>query len=640
MSGRSKIIQLDERFAKTGEPTVQPVLLWGLRSKPFYESLSKEASASPALEYIRHIQPVPGRTIVLILGLGSYEYYGLNRNGDGFNEQPYKPGQSNGSGRDAWVMEKECIQHHYHSYEQGHVYRHHANKNPAKSVGRILKAFWNPLMHRVEVLEDLDNKRAPDLAEQIANGEYPAKSMGCRIKFDVCTICGNMAPTRRHYCDHLKFEMSRLLDSGLRVGALNPSPRFFDSSWVLRPADRTGYLLKKVAEDVRPYELWSSSDLGDYVDNVNLKAAAAKKLAVIDKVVRGYPAAMVQGELPEAKLIEQYKNTSLPGLVANTPELSEQDLSPLKGHNLADTLSALSQSGIILTTPEFIRLFMQKLAPDKLIPQGVLDRLTAMQGELFELFSQNPTLLDQSLSAFTPTGKTASLTARIFPLREKRSTISEYLNRRFTPDVLRDPQRKPRSQLMEVQDPESGRMFQTTRGASEDAHDALAEAELAKMIGGGALLGGAYKVLTMAPGLQPFKLPIAAGLGYAGYKALPPDLGPTYPTTSGEEVPYLTEFVEKQGSYAAVVTSLGQDYRVTAQGPTRFWDVQKRASASSPAFQEILRKLASFGLMAEGGLAERVARFKHASDGIVEGSLDFDKVAEVIGNLAWGRSSD
>ena len=88
-----KIIQLDDHFS-TGEPTVQPVLLWGLRSKPYYESVSKEASHSPALEYIRSVEPVPGRTIVLILGLGSFEYYGLNRNGDGFNEQPYRQGKS------------------------------------------------------------------------------------------------------------------------------------------------------------------------------------------------------------------------------------------------------------------------------------------------------------------------------------------------------------------------------------------------------------------------------------------------------------------------------------------------------------------------------------------------------------------
>ena len=118
---RNKIIQLDDRFSNTGEPTVQPVVLWGLRSKPYFESLSKEANASPALEYIKHVQPTPGRTVVLILGLASYEFWGLNRNGDGFNESPYKPGCSNGPGRDAWIMDKECIQHHYQSYEQGHV---------------------------------------------------------------------------------------------------------------------------------------------------------------------------------------------------------------------------------------------------------------------------------------------------------------------------------------------------------------------------------------------------------------------------------------------------------------------------------------------------------------------------------------
>lgn len=1008
---RNKIIRLDERFS-TGEPTVQPVVLWGLRSKPYFETLSKEASASPALEYIKHVGPEPGRTVVLILGLGSYEFYGLNRNGDGFNEQPYKPGQSNGPGRDAWVMESECVQHHYKTYEQGHVYRHHCfpagtlvvlanrqrvpiewiqegdwvathrgskrvttifrrayegpgvrlhlrgtlepltgtadhpirifrrdqihcrhrynrltnisnhayrckeyrapvgdpqevpldgvlpgdylvfpkpqlgtlridpalaravgwlaseghlgdrgaiqftfsetntadinsviacfaelgltltaipqpqyarvqltgcskelhtqlsqyvqgilsrktltsavfhwhpdsvrellaayiegdghvartgrnkgqlrirssskamletlsdlirglgiyttvnwdcpagtmvaptngqeydcngsgcvavsptlaktlstptrkhqdvtlrqttpglhedyflirvldredcflqeevfnlevedahhyiagevlvhncNKDPKKAVGRILKAFWNPLMHRIEVLEDLDNGLAPDLVEQIADGQYPAKSMGTRIKFDVCTVCGNMAPTRRHYCDHLKFEMCRLRDDGVRVGALNPSPRFFDSSWVLRPADRTAFMLKKVAEETRPYELWSSSDLGDYVDHLHEKASAAKKLAVIDKVVRGYPAAMVQSELPEAGLVEKYRQTTLPTVVQNTPELNTQDLASLSNYNLADTLSALSRAGIVLTTPEFIQMFLQKAGMQA--PPEALERLTAMQGELFELFSQNPTLLDQTLSSFTPSGKTAAVDAAVAPLREKRSTVSEYLYRRLTPNVFRPGQAPPLSELLEVQDPSTGRLYQTTRGAAQTAHDAIAEAELGKMLGGGALLAAAYKVLAANPKLRPFKLPIGAGLGYAGYKTLPPDMGPEYTTTSGETVPYLTEFVEKQSSFADTVNALGQDYQVTTYGPQRFQSVfHKTALYGDTPLYRILRKLASFSPFEQDGLAAQVARFKHASDGIVEERLDFDKVAEVIGNLARGTS--
>jgi hypothetical protein len=635
---RSKIIRLDERF-NTGEPTVQPVVLWGLRSKPYFESLSKEAAASPALEYIKHVGPEPGRTVVLILGLGSYEFYGLNRNGDGFNEQPYKPGCANGPGRDAWVMEDECVQHHYKSYENGHVYRHHVNKDPRKAVGRILKAFWNPLMHRVEVLEDLDNNLAPDLAQQIGDGQYPAKSMGCRIKFDVCTVCGNMAPTRKHYCDHLKFEMCRLRDDGVRVGALNPAPRFFDSSWVLRPADRTGYMLKKVAEETHPYELWSSSDLGDYVDHLHEKASAANKLAVIDKVVRGYPAAMVQGALPEAGLIEKYRETTLPTVVQSTPELGQQDLASLSHHNLADTLAGLSRAGIILTTPEFIQMFLQKAGMQA--PPEVLERLTAMQGELFELFGKNPSLLDQTLSSFSPSGKTAAIDAVVAPLREKRSTVSEYLYRRLTPEFLRSGQTPPLSELMEVRDPETGRLYQTTRGAAQAAHDSIAESELGKMLGGGALLAAAYKILTMNPKLRPFRLPIGAGLGYAGYKTLSPDMGPTYETTSGETVPYLTEFVEKQSSYASIINSLGQDYQVTTRGPQRFQSVfHKTAMYGDTPFYRILRKLASFSLLDSDGLANHVARFKHASDGIVEEQLDFDKVAEVIGNLVWDTPPD
>lgn len=637
---RSKIIRLDDRFS-TGEPTVQPVVLWGLRGKPCFESLSKEASASPALEYIKHIGPEPGRTVVLILGLGSFEFYGLNRNGDGFNEHPYKPGHSNGPNRDAWVMEDECVQHHYHTYEQGHVYRHHVNKDPKKAVGRILKAFWNPLMHRVEVLEDLENKKAPDLAQQIADGEYPAKSMGCRIKFDVCTYCGNMAPTRKHYCDHLKFEMCRLRDD-IRIGALNPSPRFFDSSWVLRPADRTGFMLKKVAEHAtRPYELWSSADLGDYVDHLHEKASAANKLSAIDKVVRGYPAAMVQGDLPEAGLIEKYRNTALPTVVQNTPELQSGDLAGLRGHNLADTLASLSRSGILLTTPEFIQLFMHKAMPGVQVPKDLLDRLTAMQGELFELFGKNPSLLDQTLTSFAPSGETAATDAAVAPLREKRSTVSDYLYRRLTPGFMRPGQEPPLSQLLEVQDPSTGRMYQTTRGAARDAHDAIARAELGKMVGGGALLAAAYKILSMSPKLRPFRLPIGAGLGYAGYKTLPPDMGPTYETTSGESIPYLTEMVEKQSSYVNTVNALGQDYQITTQGPQRFQDVfHKTAMYGDSPLYRILRKLASFSLLDSDGLAAHVARFKHASDGIVEEQLDFDKVAEVIGSLAWGIVPD
>ena len=633
MPERSKIIFLDERFS-TGEPTVQPVLLWGSRNRPFYERLSKEASASPALDYIKAVQPVPGRTIVLIIGLGSYEFYGLNRNGDGFNEEPYKMGQKPtcgccGQGRDAWLLPDECIQHHYQSYEHGHVYRHHVNKDPKRSIGKVLKAFWNPFMHRVEVLEDIENDKAPDLVERICAGEYPAKSMGCRIKFDVCTKCGHCSPTRAQYCDHCKFEIGQLdPHTGIRNGTLNPAPKFFDSSWVFRPADRTGYMLKKVAEHA--YELQNSSELGEIVDSLNAKAAAAKKVAVIDKLVRGYPAGVVQSNLPEASLIQHYCHTSLPTVVEHTQELPMTDLESLAPHNLGHTLATLSRAGIILTTPEFIGLFMAKAAPGVTIPPGVLDNLTAMQGELFELFGQHPSLLDDTLSSLTPTGPASpSLTNTVQSLLEKRSTLGEYVQRRLTPWAFR-MEEPPLSDLIEVRDPNSNRTYQTTRGAMRLSHDEIAKSQLKRLVGGAGLLAAASKIVSTNPELS---LPLLAGSIYLGKTGLEPM--PSYKSTTGEDVPYLTEFQEKRSHLLDLVNVLGQDYRVTKQGALRLDAVQQHASPNHD-LHRVLRKLASFGLDSQGlSLEHMVTASKYASDGIRDEQLNFEKVADVVGTLAW-----
>jgi hypothetical protein len=635
---RSKIILLDDRFEKTGEPTVQTVLLWSpLRGKPSWERLTKEACASPALEYIKSIKPTPGRTVVLVIGLGSYEFYGLNRNADGFNEVPYKPGRSNGPGRDSWVMEPECIQHHFHSYEQGHVFRHHVNRDPVRAVGNVLKAFWNPFMHRVEVLEDIDNAKAPDLVEQIADNEFPAKSMGCRIQFDVCTECGNMAPTRKHYCDHLKFQLNWLNpQTGIRYGALNPSPRFFDSSWVIRPADRTGYLLQKVAE--RVYELRSSSELGELVDSLEAKSAAAKKLAVIDKVVRGYPASVISnGTLPEASLIQQYRDTSLPDVVGRTPELGTADIGTLAQHRLPDVLAALSRSGIMLTTPEFLRLFLAKAAPGVQIPAGVLDRAAALQAEVFELLGQHPSLVDDMAPALTDTqpDAVAKISAQLIPILEKRATVGDYLWRRIRPRALIPHDAPPTTDLLDVEDPTTGVTYQTTGGAALHAQNALEEAHLKRLLGAGALMAGAGKVLTSVPGPgKALALPLAGAGLYLGQTGLQEPA--SYTTTSGRRVPVITEFAEKQSSVMTLVDTLGIEHQLTKQGSQRVRRALRDTGTEHPAHL-FLQKQAQLGLQyTRLTLADVLAaQDKLASDGITEEKIDLDKAAALMGALLW-----
>jgi hypothetical protein len=80
--------------------------------------------------------------------------------------------------------------------------------------------------------------------------------MACKVAYDVCSYCGNKAPTVDDYCrgtyqggmckaGGLKDNIGALVevDGGLhQLHADNPHPSFFDISHVIRPADRIAYV--------------------------------------------------------------------------------------------------------------------------------------------------------------------------------------------------------------------------------------------------------------------------------------------------------------------------------------------------------------------------------------------------------------
>ena len=72
----SKIIHLDPYFP-TGELTVQPLVMWA-NGRKCVESISKYASAG--YDYFKTVQPVPNHSIVYVLAVSGWEFYGENRN--------------------------------------------------------------------------------------------------------------------------------------------------------------------------------------------------------------------------------------------------------------------------------------------------------------------------------------------------------------------------------------------------------------------------------------------------------------------------------------------------------------------------------------------------------------------------------
>lgn len=550
---------------------MQLVSTWGRNGKLLREqtSLSKTAAHSPAEDYVRTIEPEPGKSIVLVVGLGDHETYGPNRNGDGFPSEPIK----------GKIASDEVLPKHYKSYENAHVFEHHANTDPSKAIGRVKKAFWNPYMRRVEVVEDFDHAKAPHLLEKIASGEYPAKSMGCRIKYDVCTNCGNRARTRAEYCDHLKYEMNKIAaDTGIQNAALNPSPKFFDSSWVIRPADRTGYMLKKVA---RVYEINTPSfELGEMRDDLTAKAANMRKAGDIEKIIAGEPAASVSNlDDKDARLLERYTQECLPEGKPN----DQRVVRIMIAYKPSEALGTADEMGMPLGIRELLKYFLGRMQPGKepAVDESIVKSASNHLGAIYRIFSEYPRFYNDILKmAHVDNAGFSPELAQKLANYQPQSVTEDYLYRNTVPEAFRNE--RARTDMVSWTDPNTGQTYETNYGTVQKTHDALARQKLkqkgvdagtgAAMMGAGGLLSAGALGMGLSKKLRglPQLAVGAAGLGLGALGAqrmfrTPEDMGPRIRTDQGETISGWTEMVPKRAS--AISPEIMYTQKRAADGP-------------------------------------------------------------------------
>lgn len=229
-------------FGPSGEPLVRL-----LSDLPGYgDSLEKTAGVHPEiLAYKSQLEPEPGKTYVHILALGAGEYYGANLNNDHF---PWAGLQHD------HTRTPHPHMHGYKTFLNAHAFAHHMNKDPEKAYGDVLLSVLNTKMKRVELIVAIDEEKCirnggAKTLERIKAGEYPSTSMGCRVPFDVCSICGHQARYRSEYCQHMLSEAGKIYADGRKVFVYNPYPRFFDISFVFIGADRTSFVLERIGVD-------------------------------------------------------------------------------------------------------------------------------------------------------------------------------------------------------------------------------------------------------------------------------------------------------------------------------------------------------------------------------------------------------
>lgn len=226
-------------LSPSGEP-----LMHVLSDVGSVNAMEKVAGIHPeVLKFKQMLEPEPNKTYVHILALGAGDFYGANLNNDYF---PWA-----GLSHDHTTTPHK-FPHGYKTFLNAHSFAHHVNKDPAKSYGDVILSTLNHKMKRVELVVAIDHERCEknggsSTLQKIHDGEYPSTSMGCRVPYDTCSICGNHARTRAEYCDHMKLMPGKILDDGRKVFVYNDYPRFFDISFVFIGADRTSFVLEKIA---------------------------------------------------------------------------------------------------------------------------------------------------------------------------------------------------------------------------------------------------------------------------------------------------------------------------------------------------------------------------------------------------------
>lgn len=314
--------------------------------------LEKTASAyHPAIgAYINSAKPIKGKTQILLTALGAGEWWGHNVNGDYFPEA---------------ALSHEGPDYGFKTFElYANVYKHHLNRphEGHQIYGKVALSVYNPLFHRVELIVHIDNAAAPDIVDRIEHGDYPDWSMGTKVPYDVCNLCLNKAPTRKQYCEHLKYYMGRIPPGYDRVAyAINDFPRFFDISQVLIGADRIAKTHMKVAHARSPYLHISSAALADKL--AEAKAAAEKKVAVMDKEVpANAPPASVSSLRDLLSAIPEVKSREMP--------LPTEVLNRLGAAGMPAASSTLASLGILPKPQEFQRIVLismgQRAAADAL----------------------------------------------------------------------------------------------------------------------------------------------------------------------------------------------------------------------------------------------------------------------------------
>ena len=416
-----------DRLADQGVGHIIPISSKGLTASDRHSFFSKTAASEKFLHEMKDVKLADGEVPIHVNAIGAHEYYGFNRKGDTFTEPTLRE----------W---------HHTFTKEGNFFVHHRNKDPKKRYGKIASSCYNDKMRRVELLiiANTNQKAAEknaglvlpfEFLDKIEKDAEIAVSMGCFIKNDVCSICGNAARTTSEYCDETncrdpktgewgfgcKYGLAKIASSGRGQYVDNIEPHFFDISAVGVPAERTafGYVADYIPHSKKTASLETSAE-----DYLNIELADCPPAYAKAMASRLQKLAFLESTLSNATDPDFLLGYGLYGLPSDI--FLGEKIADMLPDNRYSALHRLAVNGILLSPEAFVAAMgLEKSAAvylrnsskniyrntysryaDTSVPGTVLHRLTtAPQTKIAEWSLPVPVLVPYKLDKV----KTASL---------------------------------------------------------------------------------------------------------------------------------------------------------------------------------------------------------------------------------------
>jgi hypothetical protein len=198
--------------------------------------------------------------------------------------------------------------------------------------------------------------------------------------YDLCSWCNHRARTDKDRCEHIPAKLGELREDGEMCGMINPNPRWFEISYVRRPADRIGMSLK-LASDRRIRPLTERDYLNlypgftppsDALLKVSVHAESKRRLLAKLSEMEKHVDAQADGRTGLSLFLRRKAR------LRESPRMSDGELDDLRRHPPRKTLRGLADRSILLRPEEFLRYLFGDRATG-----GLLDGLLSAVSGVF-----------------------------------------------------------------------------------------------------------------------------------------------------------------------------------------------------------------------------------------------------------------